>query len=53
MLNLDLYVDALEDAIASRGVLAIHLQQYAPVADAQVNASERTSILIEMLRVWM
>ena len=51
MLSLDEYVDALEDEVADKGVLAIDLKRLAPALDKA--GRERTGILIEMLRVWM
>ncbi len=52
MLNLDVYVDALEDAVAAKGVLNVDLKQMAPEQNG-AGTRERAGILIEMLRVWM
>ncbi len=52
MLNLDVFVDALEDAVAAKGVLNVDLKQMAPDQN-EAGAQERAGILIEMLRVWM
>ncbi len=54
MLNLDVFVDALEEEVAAKGVLAVDLKKMAPdKKDLGVLDRERSSILIEMLRVWM
>lgn len=54
MLNLDAFVDALEDEVASKGVLAVDLKKLAPSRDTLEHLGmDRSSILIEMLRVWM
>jgi eukaryotic-like serine/threonine-protein kinase len=53
-MDLDSYVDALEDAVSMKGVLAIDLIQFAPPRDTlHGEASDRLDILVEMLRVWM
>ena len=52
MLNLDIFVDALEDAVAAKGVLNVDLKQMAP-DQSETGVRERASILVEMLRVWM
>ncbi len=52
-MNLDMFVDALEEDVASRGVLAIDLKSLAPKPVMDGLDRERSSILIEMLRVWM
>ncbi len=54
MLNLDEFVDALEEEVATKGVLAVDLKKMAPgKKDFGGLDRERTCILIEMLRVWM
>ncbi len=54
MLNLDVFVDALEDEVAKHGVLAVDLKRLAPSADVPESPGVRRSgVLIEMLRVWM
>jgi serine/threonine protein kinase/Flp pilus assembly protein TadD len=54
MLNLDVFVDALEDEVAKYGVLAVDLKRLAPGADVPESPGVRRSgVLIEMLRVWM
>lgn len=52
MLNLDVFVDALEDAVAAKGVLNVDLKQMAP-DQSETGVRERAGILVEMLRVWM
>ena len=54
MLNLDEFVDALEEEVAAKGVLAVDLQKLAPAPNTFGSLGrERSGILIEMLRVWM
>lgn len=53
MLNIDLFVDALEEEIAKKGVLAVDLRRLAPNVEAGDTGLERSGILVEMLRVWM
>ncbi len=54
MLNLDMFVDALEDEVSSKGVLAVDLSKLAPSQNTPEGIGlERSRILIEMLRVWM
>ncbi len=53
-MNLDTFVDALEEEIAAKGVMAIDLKKLVPSPNSSDGfGSERSRILIEMLRVWL
>ncbi len=49
---IDQYVDALESAIASYGVMSIDPTRFAPASD-ELSEREHSAVLVEMLRVWM
>lgn len=49
---LDQCVDALESAIAERGVAAVDVREFAPQS-SEISNDERGDIVIELLRVWM
>ena len=49
---LDQCVDALESAIAERGVAAVDVREFAPHSK-ELSNDERGDIVIELLRVWM
>jgi eukaryotic-like serine/threonine-protein kinase len=53
MTDLDSVIEALEEAIAAKGVLSIDLNQFTPPMIPNAVPSDRSSILVEMLRVWM
>lgn len=49
---LDQCVDALESAIAERGISAIDVREFAPPG-SQASNIDRASVIVELLRVWM
>lgn len=54
MMNVDSYIDALEEHIAHQGVMSVELGRFAPpINDQNMPTTDRQAILVEMLRVWM
>ncbi|MEQ1825295.1 MAG: protein kinase [Pirellula sp.] len=54
MIDIDTYVDRLEEEIACQGVMAVDLRKFSPDEESWVGTpSERSAILVELMRVWM